>query len=79
MKNAYTHSQLLKYLIVVGLHFFQSVNQKYDQSCDLLDSFILSQAESNEIESCTASNLENSLDYFMVYEQSIQVYFNRVR
>ena len=52
-----------------------SLNQKYEESSELVESLMLSNAEYNEIE----PNPENNLEYYLIFEQDIQVYFSRLR
>jgi hypothetical protein len=56
--------------------FIFSLNQKYDDSYDLLESLLLSNVDCNEDNDAYQ---EYNLDYFLIYEQSYQVYFNRLR
>ncbi len=57
------------------MYFYPSLNRKYEESSELVDSLILSNAESNELE----LNQENSLKFFLIFEQNTEVYFNRLR
>lgn len=62
------------YLITI-ITLNSSISQKYEESAELLDSIFFISSEA----SCLPSNDQFGLDYFLVYEKNIQVYFSRIK
>ncbi|CAF0881111.1 unnamed protein product [Brachionus calyciflorus] len=52
-----------------------NVYQKHEESCEYFESLMLSGVDCIDYQ----TNNEFSIDYFMIHEQNIQVYFNRIR
>lgn len=68
------------FIFLLPNDFFSSISQKYEEASEFVESIFLANSDCSM--GSTSSSLTGEptdLEYFLVYEKSVQVYFDRLR